>query len=340
MSPAYEWQFWCDATEATGLGHLNRCLGYAEALTDLGRKCVMRGCYHERALGMISASGVDVIPEEAWSAAFATHENLGLPAARMLVDSYSLTAASLAQMHHDRGLERLLVMDDFGLLGRYDCDGLINFTIGASPDLYQGQEPGLDLFLGPAYYPARRWMRQLRDQLAQRRRASAIRKVLIVAGGTDLKCVTLALLQALHEVLPEAEPVVLRSAGLGPEVEEVLARFEHSRLIPLQPDLREWFQWADVCLCGGGLVKYECMYLGIPVASLAQTEGQQADSAIHAALGTLCDLGLAGSRSKEEIAMSLSRMLQGEAYRGQLIENGLSTVGASGDDKMSEVFAC
>ncbi len=341
MKNAPDWLFLCDGDDRSGLGHVGRCLGYAEMLADAGQSCEFHGCYHAAAEGMIESAGFAIQPSSGMKEMRLTCDWPQAPARGVLVDSYEVDAEVYTALNEHLGvLARLLVLDDFAAYPRYDCDALINFTLGAKARVYP---PGpASQHLGLSFFPARRWLRRVRESLAGGHAADEIRKVLIVAGGRDISGVIpafLSMIAALGRPL-ELGVLVGDDEAARASVEAWLPKLGPVEIIPRQPDLEKWLNWADVCLCGGGLVKYECLYVGVPVMSLAQNVGQAEDSARMAAEGLIADLGDAADFNREAAQPVLERFLDDAAWRVEMVGRGLKRVGGeSGMDGLLPFLA-
>ena len=290
-----DWLVYCNATRETGLGHLARCLGFAEVLLQDGQTVSFLGNYNSFAESMIRAIGApfdntstasnDCIDEIFSGSSF-------LPKSGLLIDSYTL---SIKEFSVIRGLftdQRIVLLDDFGDRPQYLCDAVINFTIAAETQEYP---TSVETFLGPGYYPARSWLREARHERMKTRQGRLpidINRWLLVCGGTDFCQVTYRMVDTLATCLPNAELRVLLANGVDTlKLEQKLQSFSRYEIIQPTPELKEAFVWADACICGGGLTKYECLFSGIPVASFAQTPGQQADTDVLVQRGLIADLG-------------------------------------------------
>jgi len=341
----YDWIFWCDGNQFTGLGHLSRCLGYAEILADNNLKCIFYGDYDEVAQSLITNSGLEfqitkLIGEKEWIKETPVH--LGQ---RILLDSYNITAADISKIKQLENVKKIILMDDFCFLDYYDSDAVINFTVGAI-DIHDvsiayktthGNKPP-NVFIGPKYYPARRWLRKVREE----RELIAIpdvKKVLVVSGGRDRTGVTANLLELIWRVNNKVEIAALMTDGKENEsVNFWLDRFPITHRLKHQPDLGEWYKWADICLCGGGLIKYECLYVGLPVASLAQTKEQHNDSLEHSRLGLICDLGLVNDMQIEKEHTKLKKFIDNISCGQDNINKGRALVGSVDTDHLLDIF--
>ena len=285
--------FRCDANEATGLGHLSRSLALAEALRRTGGEARFVGHWSGPALTLLAAAGFAQRASEFTSGSAADARELACCvraecADGACVDSYAIDAAWLANVAAD-GVAVVLI-DDFARLSDYgDCAGVLNFTVDSARLHYPGLSPERRA-LGPNYFPARENLLRLR--LGSRPRAATVpARILIALGGGDRLGLTLPLYHSLRRLRPGVQVRALlpygpaRAAVEGLKVEDFPA--------PVG-DLAAHYAWAEACVTGGGLVKYECAYLGLPLAIFSQTPDQQAETERFLAAGFGCDLAPAG----------------------------------------------
>lgn len=336
-----DWLICCDGTTATGLGHVGRCLGYAERLAEAGHPCVFQGHFDDTARRLITEAGFAILHAPCLKERKTTGPEPASSRAGVLVDSYDFDAPAMTAWHQRLGSEgkRLVVLDDFGSLPRYDCEALINFTIGAVELAYP--EGPARRYLGPRFYPARRWLRDVRrERQARHSGGEALRNILIAAGGSDHTGVTPALVEALATFRTDCEVVVLSGNGVAHEerVRAGLERFRTARFLGPQPHLGPWMKWADACLCGGGLIKYECLYAGLPAAAVSQTPGQAGDSALLARGGLILDLGFPPEVAEAGGRDRLRDFLENPAGRAARRDRGLRALGHEDEEAVLVPF--
>ena len=328
MSAAPDWLFLCDGNDRSGLGHVGRCLGYAEMLADVGQRCAFQGCYGPAAVDMIESGGFYIQSLVGVGDMCQRSEWPQLPTKGILVDSYDVVADNFTSLRRHLGPQkRLLVLDDFAAHARYDCDGLINFTLGAANRIYP---PGsARQHLGPGFFPVRRWLRRVREVAIRQGPVHTIRHVLVAAGGRDINGVIPAFLALLSSLGRDLRLGVLVGDDklARASAEAWLPQLGSVQLIERQPDLEQWLGWADACLCGGGLMKYECLYAGVPILTLAQNAGQAEDSARMASEGLIFDLGDVTDFSLETELHVLNRFFDDAETRANMVRLGLGRVG-------------
>jgi spore coat polysaccharide biosynthesis predicted glycosyltransferase SpsG len=330
METMHDWLFLCDGDERTGLGHVGRCLAYAEMLAVMKKSCVFQGHYQPAAAGMIEAAGFASLHTPGLREDISTNEKSSLAAAEgVLVDSYQINTAALRKLRSRMGERvKLVLIDDFSALSDYPCDAVINFTIGAGKRSYPPGDAAL--FLGPEFFPARNWLRKVRANRQSRPTATEVRHVLVSPGGSDVNGVITHILSLMMRIQGPLQLGIL--AGDDESVRHAVDQWRpllphNVEVIPKQPNLGHWFDWADVFLCGGGLAKYESLFAGVPVLSLAQNQGQAEDSALLAANGFIADLGVAAEFDLEMALPPLRRFLSDSAWRTDMVRRGLTRIG-------------
>jgi spore coat polysaccharide biosynthesis predicted glycosyltransferase SpsG len=309
----------CDATADIGFGHLSRCIALAEAFRLFDVPSVFAGLFDPAAGDQIAASGFDridlgnpvstqgVVDDPLW-------ERLGreAPASFAVVDSYRADEVYLSTI---KALGTpTVVVDDFCALEHYPCDVLLNFTWEAAS---LGYPKGPLHLLGPYYFPARRQLIEFRSQSIRRERCGAVRNLLIAIGGSDPRRLAARLVSILRQNHPET-CVHLIAANDADMALSVTDFAPGSKVLPRQPDLSKPLLWADACLTGGGLIKYESAFMGVPAAAISQNEGQAGETRALTRAGLVTDLGLADDRSDAELAIGLNKFLRHEGLRNGL----------------------
>jgi spore coat polysaccharide biosynthesis predicted glycosyltransferase SpsG len=144
-----------------------------------------------------------------------------------------------------------------------------------------------------------------------------VRNIVIAVGGSDPKQIA----SRLVRILPDhhADLCLRVVAGDEHDLSDQLAAFAPgSRVLARQRDLSEQLLWADACITGGGLTKYEGGFMGVPAAAVSQNEGQAGETRVLASAGVVFDLGLADDRSDQQLGASLKRFLAEHAMRDGL----------------------
>lgn len=315
--------FRCDGDAHTGLGHVSRCLALAEALEERGVRSLFFGHYGPDALALLRAVGVEV---RGANAATGCSEDLDetLRAARtanaVVLDSYEVDGVFVERIEQKLPV---LVVDDFARVEEYNCSGVLNFRVGAPSLRYRGNVRVK--MLGPNYFLARRRIRYLRRACPAR--PDMLRNVLVAIAGVDRHDSTIRVVSALARLdnAFRVRAVLGMDSPQRCQVESIMAELAPgSRVLSRLPDLAEELASAHFCVCGGGLTKYECAYLGIPAGTIAQSEDQYRDTVEFCAVGLALDFGLAWELSDGDITSGILRLMEDSALRSRLAAAGPS----------------
>ncbi len=312
--------FRCDGNAATGLGHVSRGIALAEALVDTGAECCFAGNFAEPAAALLRGAGLHFLPTASMKEDSEPAETLSLMeeavANAVVIDSYTISPEHIAEVQ--RRTSAAVVIDDFAFAPELSCAALVNFTVNAPRLPYAA--PGVHYLLGPRYLLVRRRLRHLRRRAL--REVRAVRRVLLVIGGTDRHQLVGRTLAALAAVAPSA---AIRLAAVPAEMAGLLTGFgAGSGVVPMGADLADEFAMADVCISGGGLTKYESAYVGVPVAVVSQTPEQAAETRYFAEHRLAFDLGLGCSLPQQELSDSLAAFFQDTDRRQSQVEAGFS----------------
>lgn len=285
-----------DATPATGMGHVSRCLNIANAIRRIDPvvRIVFTGDIVAALQDRILQNGFDVTPEVR-------------PAADDIVlhDRYGLDQRAADRLVN--GSARVVFVDDFGLLNLSSADAVLNFRVGAEDMFRYGSRHDL---LGVSYFPVPAGLKDVRARKTAEGVAPSPARLLIFIGGGASATTENALVSAARTAATDARIRLLSlrpfDQGLGHDIELSTPSG------PIAPHLG----WASAVLCGGGLLKYEAGYCGLPVACYSQTEGQHADTASLVTRGLTHDLGLASQTPTSRLVARLAAFMDHEVQAG------------------------
>lgn len=271
--------FRCDSGAETGFGHFSRCLNLARTLR--GRSSASEVCfwgrYDDFSTGLLRHYGIERLtaPEQGCTAAelpatLAASEGFDA----LVLDSYGVEQAYLDALKGRRC--RLAVLDDDQRHDLSGADLVICFRAGAEALKYGARREAL----GIGYLVVKPELREIREKnLAAP--ARAVRKVLVFLSGRDPG------LRVLEGVLEAVSLPGLQVSYLARAAQPRVA----ARHLPLSPQVEAAYAQADFVVCGGGLVKYESAYCGLPNACLSLTALQDADTRVMAERQLTLDLG-------------------------------------------------
>jgi UDP-2,4-diacetamido-2,4,6-trideoxy-beta-L-altropyranose hydrolase len=257
-------------------------------------------------------------------------------AAGVVLDSYLIDDAYIEALG-EKGAP-VLVIDDFKSLERYACAALLNFTLNAS---HLGYPNGDRLcMLGPGFFLARKRLRHLRRN--SRRPGDDVHRVLVAMGGRDPLDLSGRVVPILWSVDPKlsVHVVVGDDSPRGAELASRVARFHGEGRVLIQlPDLAEEFLWADICVCSGGMTKYEAAFLGVPAAVLSQNPGQALDTVCFEEKGLSLNLGLGTEASDSEVTTRLLDFIGNRELRQSLNKAGTEFFPEDPTGQAAQAFA-
>lgn len=239
----------------------------------------------------------------------------------VIVDSYLIDNSFLDSLVQHR--LRIILIDDFNTLDHYRYYAVLNFTVNSINLHYPCQE--ILCLLGPEYFLARRGLRFLRSE--HKKTGGQANNILIVMGGVDADNTTERIVKVLsHMTSPLTFHVVVGNCYQAKEIlYQQVKHFDQDCKVTTQlPDLTEQFFWCDVCICAGGLTKYEAAYLGIPAAVLSQNKEQAEETYHFAQRGLAFDLGLNSTTTTTELTSRLEIFLNDKVVRKNISEAGVA----------------
>lgn len=317
----------CDGYRDIGLGHVSRCIALAEALDELGVACHFHGCFEAGAQELLTGAG---FPFEHGAAPMGV-DSLCDTVARIsrakpslaILDSYAIDAGYVAAISEATGAT--VVIDDFASLTAYPCSAILNPGIEGPRLAYPSHQA--QAWLGTEYTLFRRRLRELRPASLARDR-NKCEAVLISIGGVDRYDLTLRCGMALSaaaeglEQKPAAHFVVGKSHGKVEALEALASQFTEGSAVHVQtPGLGHLLEKAGLCICGGGLTKYEAAFMGVPSFVVAQSEDQGHESAFFADRGLCFYAGMGVDLSDSEIERALRGYLRDKTMRNIHIQN-------------------
>lgn len=298
-----------DGGPSTGVGHLARCLAFAEAAVGRGWETVLAGdlggatWLAER----FAALEVPVRPAPADLAA-------DLAADVVLVDHYGV-----GELPAVRARSRLVSVED-GRFGRRAADVVVD------PSLAQATRPpdGSTVYLaGPRFVPVRA------DVVAARRARTGAAgdppRVVVVMGGGAAAPTVAAALTALRDT---RLPMSVRAVAAGEVPLPDPAPGQHFTAGPPTPALPGLLAGADLAVSAAGVTLTELCCIGVPAAIVRLVDNQATgyrtalDLSLAAGLGTPADLPAASG--------TLHDLLRDPDRRAALARAGAATVDGDG----------
>lgn len=289
----------CEANDKSGLGHFQRCLQLADAFR-IHRpevEVIFFGAYDDFAADLLQRSGLvfnDAF--DGWN-----HESVtsldAMAADFVIVDTYRAP-----QSYYDGLSARGKLWGAFDDFGKQDLSAaslVINFRVGAEQLFDYGSRQQA---LGPACFPVAAGFQRSRECHQAMQLNPEVENVLICMGGSDLHRAGPVLAGSAAQVFPAANIRLLTAEASAYSSERV-------EVLPLQAEVLPFLEQCDVLITGGGRLKYEACYLGIPNATLSQTQEQHEDTRIMADSGLTLDLGRGDTVDPGAVATGLAALV-------------------------------
>ena len=260
-----------------------------------------------------------------------------LDAKSVVVDGYAFSADYRTRLKTS-GL-KLLVIDDYGNIGPYRDEHVLNPNVTSRGLLYRAEDTATFL-LGPKYALLRP---QFQSHRAKRGRARArAPRILITAGASDPKNVTAPLIDMLDSLNPIAVTV---DVVIGPgfrspaRIREAVRRSRHSIRVHETPnDMAALMTDADLCITAAGSTLWELATLGVPAVALLVADNQLfgARTFVQTGCGFMADArhGL----PQASVGAALTRILGDQCLRRRMGEAGRRLVDARGAARVAQLL--
>lgn len=331
-----------DATHATGIGHVMRCLAVADSHRARGGEVIFAGDIADALRERMHACGARLAPWPASAPARQDPATLIRLAASLpvpptvLLDGYGFTEAYLATLTA-AGLVTAL-FDDHMHLSRYAARLLINPNPGTETLRYD-VDAGTRLLLGTGYAPVRREFSMAAREGTPP--SGQDRHVLVLAGGSDPDGLTLALAQSLRDVAPT---IRLRFV-LGPayteraRLEAVLA--EGACPAELLADVRDMagqMAWAHLAVSAGGSTCHELACMGVPFIVCPVADNQRHIATGYAGGGAAVLLSPVAAGFGDQLRETLARLAANPRLLMDMSAAGRAMVDGKGAERIVEAM--
>jgi UDP-2,4-diacetamido-2,4,6-trideoxy-beta-L-altropyranose hydrolase len=320
-----------DASLDIGMGHVMRCLAFADTMAGRGAAVVFVSQeIHEHVCDPIREAGFEVatLPhvmhwEPDAEQSVGTLRRRAFSPDLLVVDNYSLDRRWEQQLRSVA--RRILVIDDLADRA-HDCDILLDPNLHDSPESRYAGLVSLHtrVFVGPQYA----FLRPEFDRAVPRIRDAGVRKLLIFFGGSDPSNETLKLVQALRALATRAPRAVIVLGPINPRAEEIrraASGLTGVELIGVTREMAQLMADADLALgtCGGAA--WERCMLGLPALVVVSAENQRDDARILHSMGAVRNLGDANEATVETWVAAIAAM-QGDADALHAMSRAAQTV--------------
>jgi UDP-2,4-diacetamido-2,4,6-trideoxy-beta-L-altropyranose hydrolase len=326
----------CDASVATGTGHVMRCLALAQAWQDAGGGAVFAMAQATPAVEeRLKRESMKVarLKAEAGSTDDA-QQTLALArqnqASWVVVDGYLFCADYQAALK-SAGL-KVLFIDDNGHAAHYSADLVLNQNVHASELLYPSREPATKFLLGPQFAMLRREFAAWRGW--KREIPVIARKVLVTMGGSDPDNFTKKAVDGLRAASAENLRIRILAGGSNPH-SAALEELQTEAGTPIQlvkdaTDMPEQMRWADLAVAAAGSTCLEMCFMGLPALLIDLAENQTPIAKEFARRGTAYYLGNSKTVTPDQIGTETRRLLGSAAERSAMSQRGRKIVDGEG----------
>ncbi|MBA3564601.1 MAG: UDP-2,4-diacetamido-2,4,6-trideoxy-beta-L-altropyranose hydrolase [Gammaproteobacteria bacterium] len=332
--------FRVDANARIGSGHLARCRLLAGELMRHGIRCTfLIESTPESLRRSLEAEGHPVVrlpPERSVDAEYLaeTFASDGFPLLVVDSDAPEFYEANWQQSIRTRGI--WLMMMTF----RHDChfsaDLVLNQNLLA---LYQrySTEPHAELLLGPRYAMLADEFRHLHD--APLRDRSKPRSLLVTFGGADRQNLTLRVMDALAQLEPPPERVMVIVGSLYarlPELRVLLSEIGHlnPELVIDTKRMPDLMSEADLAISSGGLTAWELACAGVPNVIVSSSERERQTAMLLHREGLACFVGHHDQVSRDDIGHAVRQLGSNPARLRALCAAGRRLVDGRGLDRV------
>ena len=333
-----------DAGEKMGSGHIMRCLALAQAWQDAGGEVWHTGAALSTSLAArlsVEKISSTVMHDPAGSPADAAHTAAlarECAADWIVLDGYQF-GADYQRAVAPEGIPTLLI-DDFGHIGEYAADAILDQNLGTPESAYARRRASAQLLLGPRFALLRREFARWREW--SREIPAVGRRVLVTLGGSDPDNETLKVIAALRQVRVDGLEAVIVAGGGNPHRAQLAAAVHAAgpgfQLLIDVPNLDEHMAWADLAIGAAGSTSWERALLGLPGLVLVLAENQRGIARALGAAECALDLGWARDLSIEKLAASITAALHDGGWRARASERSRRLVDGRGAARVVEIL--
>lgn len=338
-----------DGSQHLGLGHITRCLAFAQGLERIGVSSIFVIRDYEPQVAEIIQRytySVEPIPKSCGfqEDLLLTSELANRYKAKLIVtdlcnvdiltnlDKYGEYLQGLK----DKG-KFLVTIDDLNEMA-FPSEIVINPNYGAENMNYDSSK-NTKFLLGPAYFIFRQEF--IEATKVNREIKKDVQNILVTMGGSDLLGLTSKVAGALTKLGRTANSSLRIVLGIDftdagkRELREILSEFVGTyELIQGSNKVAELMLWADLAITGGGLTKYETAVTGTPGIIISQVAHQADLVKEFEKEGTALNLGLGSKISEEDIAEAVRRLLRDDALRAEMSKKGKKLVDGRGIERI------
>ena len=340
--------FRVDGSHHLGIGHVIRCLAFAQGLEKVGATpvFVMRDYEHwVTELIRHYGYGLETIPHDISFVedASLTSKFASLHDVSLIINDLSHIANIANSEEFGRYFQALkpagkfmITIDDFAKTD-FPHDIQVIPYYGAENMNYEYHEK-TKLLLGPTYFIFRQEFIEAAKSWREIRKEA--RNILITMGGSDRLNLTAKVAKALNIVNATSQTLRIIigpgfTTAVKQEVETVLKYYRGDyELITRSDNTADLMLWSDLAITGGGLTKYETAVSGTPSIIISHFEEEAKRTEQFERGGSTLHLGLVSNISEIDIAESVERLIKDNFLRSEMSERGRNIVDGRGIERI------
>jgi UDP-2,4-diacetamido-2,4,6-trideoxy-beta-L-altropyranose hydrolase len=329
----------CDASHQLGFGHVVRCLALADELSEsygCSVSFAMRGntngfkAVHEKGYSVITPINTEAFDYKTWIKS-AIHDT---EAKALILDVRDdLPREVLKELKSEKNI-LLVTIDD-------PSDRRLNADLAFYPPAPQVQQMDWTGFNGKLYTG---WVWLLLRREFSKRPTKIKNKrpmLLITMGGSDPQGMTLKAVSALNLLENDFDTVIVTGPGFQhrQKLNKLLSKVRRHFVVKENVTaMAELMAGSDLAIASFGVTSYELAACGVPAIYLCLTE-DHAESATSFAFANMgVSLGLCSNVSNEDLALSISSLLDNPLQRLSMKTKAENLVNGCGVKKVAQII--
>ena len=339
--------FRADGSSYLGMGHIMRCLAFAEGLRKLGAESwFVIKAQDQQVTDVVRSKGCEVreIPpgisldgDSRLTREIAEDAGAGVLVTDICHRDTQSDPEGLNSYHQKVGLDRFVV----GIAGDEVIDLPANVVV--APYFGMGNESRFndihsEMLKGPAYFIFRpEFVAVAQSHRSIRRQAN---RILVTVGGSDELHLSSVILNAISKLFMQDLSVKVVIGGgytqkLREDVTTTLGEFGgESEVVEHDANLAEMMLWADLAITGDGLTKYETAVTGTPSIMVCRPDRKVKLNQEFASAGSTMYLGYDLPLEPAGLSAQIQGLMKDLHRRQDMSEKGKSLVDGKGLDRI------
>lgn len=297
--------FNCNQTKKQGLGHFFRCLNLAMHLKkEKSFNVSFAGTFSSFSLTLLKDQDFNIIQLTSNEGLFNFLEQFDY----IITDRYDIDQTYINDLL-DTQIKTIFI-DDFNRLDFTAHDLIINFRIGIEHFNYKSNH----VALGEKFFIYKPELIQIRNDYQF---SESIKRILFFGTATNKSNdifyhIPDFLIRNFHDI----EIIHITNEPLG-------ISSNRYKTTNYNNSIEQYFSKICAIINGGGLIKYEAAFCGIPSATLSTTMEQHEDTEILAQKGLLFNLGCQLNINSKDLEIQLIEFITNSKIRFKLNQSGL-----------------